>query len=113
MTKPELAKKVSRQFSIAVVVHLDKDGTTICKYFLPAFCRFSVGRLEDHDICILDPYLSRDHGLFYYSKGAIYYKDTSPTNKTLVNGKEIHKKRKLKSGDTLVMGETNFRYEEL
>lgn len=113
LTNPEIAKKVSRQFSIAVVTHLDKDGTTNHKYFLPAFCRFSIGRLEDNDISVLDEYLSRDHGLFYYNKGKIYYRDTSPTNKTLVNGKKIHKRRKLRSGDTLTMGKTNFRFDEL
>ena len=113
LTRPDLAKKVARQFSIAVVVYIDSDGTTIAKYFLPAFCRFSVGRLEDHDISIPDPYLSRDQGLFYYSKGKIYYKDTSPTNKTIVNGTAIEKQRKLKSGDILIMGKTHFKFEEL
>jgi pSer/pThr/pTyr-binding forkhead associated (FHA) protein len=113
LTSPELAKRVARQFSIAVIVHLDKDDRTICKYFLPAFCRFSVGRLEDNDISVLDEYLSRDQGLFYYSSGKIYYKDTSPTNKTQINGTEIHKKAKLKSGDILIMGRTKLKFEEL
>jgi pSer/pThr/pTyr-binding forkhead associated (FHA) protein len=113
ISNPELAKKVARQFSIAVIVILDEDGTTNRKYFLPAFCRFSVGRLDDHDICIDDSYLSRDHGLFYYKKGKIIYKDTSPTNRSTVNGKEILRSRRLKSGDILLLGHTNIKFEEL
>lgn len=113
LTNPDLAKKVARQFSIAVIVHLTQDGTTIEKYFLPAFCRFSIGRHTDHDICLTDRYVSRDHGLFYYRKGRIIYRDTSPTNKTYVNGKELRNKRKLKSGDNLMMGQTLLRFEEL
>ncbi len=114
LSRPDLAKKVARQFSIAVVVHLDADGNTICKYFLPAFCRFSIGRLDDHDISIPDDsHLSRDQGLFYYRAGKIYYKDTSPTNITLINGIKIHNEKKLKNGDNLIMGESRFKFEEL
>jgi pSer/pThr/pTyr-binding forkhead associated (FHA) protein len=113
LSNPELARKVARQFSIAVIVHLDEDGTTNRKYFLPAFCRFSIGRLGDHDICINDSYLSRDHGLFYYRKGRIIYKDTSPTNRSTVNGKEILKKRRLRNNDILVLGHSKFKFEEL
>lgn len=113
LTNPNLATKVARQFSIAVLVHLDSDDRTIKKYFLPAFCRFSIGRHADHDICIADPYLSRDQGLFYYREGKIFYKDTSPTNKTIVNGTTLHKKRQLKSGDYLLLGQTKIKFEEL
>lgn len=114
LSNPVLAKKVARQFSIAVIVHIDTDGSTIKKYFLPAFCRFSIGRHEDHDIYIEeDKYLSRDHGLFYYNGGKIFYKDTSPTNRTSVNGKELKCKKRLRSGDILILGYSTLKFEEL
>ncbi|MGV8828231.1 MAG: FHA domain-containing protein [Breznakibacter sp.] len=113
LSNPILAKKVARQFSIAFIVHLNNEDRTESKYFLPAFCRFSVGRNEDNDICVNDQSLSRDHGLFYYKNGRILYKDTYPTNKTWINGKVITKKHQLKSGDILKLGVTRLRYEEL
>jgi len=113
LSNPDLARKISRQFSIAIIVHIDNDGSTNNKYFLPAFCRISIGRNDNHDICIDDPYLSRDHGLFYYNNGKIIYKDTSSTNKTLINNKAITKRRKLKTGDYLLLGRTQFRFDKL
>src|SRR5690606_11883422 len=85
LTNPEVAQKVARQFSIAVLIQLNSDNRTLKKFFLPAFCRFSIGRNKDHDICIDDIFLSRDHGLFYYKGGNIYYKDTSALNPTIIN----------------------------
>lgn len=110
LTKPEIAKKVARQFSIAVLVQIDEDGSTLGKFFLPAFCRFTIGRSVDHDLTINDPYLSRDHGLFYYSKGKMYYKDTSALNATSVNGKKISESRRLKTGDILILGKTRMKF---
>jgi len=113
LTNPDVARKVARQFSIAVLVQLDNVDTTIDKFFLPAFCRFSIGRNEDHDICISDGYLSRDHGLFYYKEGNIFYKDTSALNPTLVNGKKINDTKKLINGDLLTFGKTKMKFVKL
>src|SRR5690606_16999620 len=113
LTNPEVAQKVARQFSIAVLIQLNSDNRTLKKFFLPAFCRFSIGRNKDHDICIDDIFLSRDHGLFYYKGGNIYYKDTSALNPTIINGRKLKDSKRLSSGDQLHFGETRMKFLKL
>lgn len=113
LSHPELARKLSKQFAVALLVWVDDKGNTMDKYFLPAFCRYTVGRLEDNDICIADEYLSRDHGLFIYDKGKIYYQDSATTNKTQINGSNVNHKVQLNDGDELIVGFSKLMYRKL
>ncbi|MBS1706222.1 MAG: FHA domain-containing protein [Armatimonadetes bacterium] len=73
----------------------------------------SFGRKADNDIVIEDPYASSRHGKFKGGEGSIVVIDTGSTNGTYVNTVRLPKDTEtvLKTGDTLKIGNLEFRVE--
>ena len=110
---PKAATQLARQFAIGLVVVKDKDGSTSSKHFIPYQCKVSIGRNIENDIVLVDPTVSRDHGVFFYRGNKVMFQEFSPLNKTIHNGNKIKKICHLKSGDKITLGETHLEFEEL
>jgi len=71
----------------------------------------SVGRSPDADIRIDDRYASGIH-LRILSRGSAHYvEDMNSTNGTLLNSEELHGEAELTDGDSIRIGDTEFRFE--
>ena len=68
---------------------------------------------DDNDIVLDDEEVSRYHGVFYYKNNKAYFHDLGSTNETLINGKEINKLKRIKSGDKILLGRTKLEFENL
>jgi pSer/pThr/pTyr-binding forkhead associated (FHA) protein len=70
--------------------------------------RTCVGRSPENDIQIQDNYVSRKHLELYKKGGKYFIRDLNSSNGTFVNGKKIGSKveRRIKEGDTIVIGMT-------
>ena len=110
---PKAAAQLARQFAIGLIVVRDTNESTASKHFIPYQCKVSVGRKSENDIVLIDPTVSRDHGVFFYRGNKVMFQEFSPMNKTIHNGKKIKKICHLKSGDQLILGETLLEFEEL
>lgn len=64
---------------------------------------YKIGRLENNDIVLDDPTVTREHALISYSQGEFWIEDLGSTNKTYLNGKELKSKTKFKDSDTITI----------
>ncbi|GAB5399298.1 MAG: hypothetical protein Aureis2KO_08830 [Aureisphaera sp.] len=110
---PQAAQQLARQFAIGLIVVRDQEGRTASKHFIPYQCKVAIGRKLDNDIVIEDPFVSRDHGIFFYRGNKVYFQLLSPLNKTYLNEDPIDKICELHSGDKLLLGQTTVEFEEL
>lgn len=68
-----------------------------------------VGSSKKCDVCIKDPYMSKENTSIFLKDGAFYIKDLDSTNGTYVNGRKLSATpRKLKDGDKIKMGDLDF-----
>ena len=78
-----------------------KDGTT------------SLGRSATSDIILKsDDYVSGTHARLTRHGGLLYVEDAGSTNGTFVNGRKTVGATPLRSGDTVKVGSTSFRFLE-
>ncbi len=105
----EVAPAESRSDDAWLVV-LDGGGLTSGERF-DLFGGVTVGRSPDADIRIDDRYASGIH-LRVFSRGGSYFaEDMGSTNGTLLNSQELHGEADLADGDTIRIGDTEFRLE--
>lgn len=71
----------------------------------------SVGRSNEADLRIEDRYASSLHARFFFRDGRAYVEDMSSTNGTLLNEAELHGEAELVDGDSVRIGDTEFRFE--
>lgn len=64
---------------------------------------YKIGRLENNDIVLDDPTVTREHAIISYSQGEFWIEDLGSTNKTYLNGKEVKSKTKFKESDTVTI----------
>lgn len=72
----------------------------------------SIGRKDDNQIIINDPFVSGNHAMVSMEDDKIFIKDLKSTNGTILNGKSIKANgelQELHSGDTLEIGRIIFR----
>ena len=73
----------------------------------------SLGRSSANDIVLRsDDYASGRHARLTRHGGLLYVEDTGSTNGTFVNGRKTVGATPLRSGDTVRVGSTTFRYQE-
>lgn len=70
----------------------------------------TIGRAQDSDIVIDDPYLSSKHALISKKGNRIVIQDLHSTNGTFVNGKKIKKPTALRDKDEVVLGGKKFLF---
>jgi hypothetical protein len=71
----------------------------------------SLGRSADADIRLDDRYASGIHARVFNRSGAYFVEDMNSTNGTLLNSRELHGEAELSPGDTIRIGDSEFRFE--
>ena len=72
----------------------------------------TVGRGGQNDIELEgDDFASAEHARFEPRQDGVWIADIGSTNGTFVNGIQLDRPRKLARGDTIRVGETDFRFE--
>jgi pSer/pThr/pTyr-binding forkhead associated (FHA) protein len=71
----------------------------------------SLGRSPDADIRLDDRYASGIHARVFGRSGAYFVEDMNSTNGTLLNSQELHGEAELSPGDSIRIGDTEFRFE--
>lgn len=71
----------------------------------------SIGRSKDSDVQIQDRYASGLHARVFSREGQFVVEDMSSTNGTLLNGATLQGEAELIDGDTVQIGDTEFRFE--
>jgi len=72
----------------------------------------TLGRLDDNDIIILDPFASGHHAEIFKDRNSLFIRDLGSLNTTRVNARKLNKPHRLRSGDVIQIGETRLVFEE-
>ena len=80
--------------------------------------QLSVGRKTENGICLDDSTVSGNHAVFSIvpsplvrqTANDVYIEDLGSTNGTIIDGKKINKKRLLRHGDKIKIGQYEFVY---
>ena len=75
------------------------------------FGGLSIGRGGDADVRIEDRYASGLHARIYPRAGHYFVEDMNSTNGTLLNDATLSNEAELTPGDTIRIGDTEFRFE--
>ena len=70
------------------------------------------GRSDGADIRVEDPFASSSHARIDNRGGAMYLEDMGSTNGTYLNGRKVKSAERLDVGDTIRIGDSEYRYEE-
>ena len=71
----------------------------------------SLGRSADADIRLDDRYASGIHARVFNRGGGYFVEDMNSTNGTLLNSRELHGEAELNPGDSIRIGDSEFRFE--
>ncbi len=74
--------------------------------------KLSIGRSEDNDIALPDPFSSGHHALITPTDGGFAIRDNGSKNGTFLNGKKIQGEVELKKGDEILVGSTRIVYDK-
>ena len=74
--------------------------------------KISIGRSEDNNIAILDPYSSGHHSLIYKKDNRYVVRDNNSKNGTFLNGKKIQGETILNKGDEVLIGSTRIIFDQ-
>jgi sigma-B regulation protein RsbU (phosphoserine phosphatase) len=74
--------------------------------------KLSIGRSEDNDIALPDPFSSGHHALITPTDGGFAIRDNGSKNGTFLNGKKIQGEIELKKGDEVLVGSTRIVYDK-
>jgi hypothetical protein len=72
----------------------------------------TMGRADGAEIPIDDPFASSVHARIFPRGQFMYIEDMGSTNGTYLNGRRLRAAERLKVGDTVRIGETEYRYQE-
>lgn len=74
--------------------------------------RISIGRSEDNDIALPDPFSSGYHAYIFPTDGGFTVRDNGSKNGTFLNGRKIQGEAELKKGDEILVGSTRLIYDK-
>jgi pSer/pThr/pTyr-binding forkhead associated (FHA) protein len=72
----------------------------------------TMGRADGSDVPIDDPFASSVHARIFPRDQFMYIEDMGSTNGTYLNGRRLRGAERLKVGDAVRIGETEYRYQE-
>ncbi|HWO82959.1 MAG TPA: FHA domain-containing protein [Solirubrobacterales bacterium] len=72
----------------------------------------SIGRSKEADVRIDDRYASSIHARVFSREGRFYVEDMGSTNGTYLNGRKLRTPERLKLGDVIRIGDSEYRYQE-
>jgi hypothetical protein len=103
---PDRAPGVEPRFEVVAAMGLDPgtlfdlvDGATM-------------GRADASEIPVDDPFASSVHARIFPRGQFMYIEDMGSTNGTYLNGRRLRAAERLKIGDLVRIGETEYRYQE-
>ncbi len=70
------------------------------------------GRSDAADIRVEDPFASSSHARIDDRGGERWLEDMGSTNGTYLNGRQVKTAQRLSTGDTIRIGDSEYRYEE-
>jgi hypothetical protein len=70
------------------------------------------GRSDGADIRVDDPFASSAHARIFSRSGVMHVEDMGSTNGTYLNGRQVKSPQRLSIGDTIRIGDSEYRYEE-
>jgi FHA domain len=70
------------------------------------------GRSDGADIRVEDPFASSAHARIFDRSGSLWLEDMGSTNGTYLNGRQVKAAEPLSMGDTIRIGDSEYRYEE-
>jgi pSer/pThr/pTyr-binding forkhead associated (FHA) protein len=70
------------------------------------------GRSDGADIRVEDPFASSSHARIDDRGGERWLEDMGSTNGTYLNGRQVKTAQRLSTGDTIRIGDSEYRYEE-
>ena len=68
---------------------------------------FTIGRLQDRDLVLAHPFISRDHAAIVYEKGQFHVVDCGSRHGTFLNAQPLVDRQPLKLGDEIRLGSLN------
>lgn len=87
-----------------------KKGDTFLYSLKPE--RICIGRSEDNELPLPDPFSSGHHALIYPSDHKFVLRDNGSKNGTFLNGKKIQGEVELKKGDEILIGSTRLIFDK-
>ena len=72
----------------------------------------TMGRSDSAEIRVDDPYASSAHARIFARGEFMYIEDMGSTNGTYLNGRGLKTAERLKMGDVVRIGDSEYRYEE-
>jgi FHA domain-containing protein len=72
----------------------------------------TLGRADSAEIRVDDPYASSAHARIFARGEFMYIEDMGSTNGTYLNGRSLRTAERLKMGDVVRIGDSEYRYEE-
>ena len=70
----------------------------------------TIGRADDADIIIDDPFISSKHALIVKRGSKLVIQDLNSTNGSFLNGKKIRRPMKLRENDEVILGTKKFTF---
>lgn len=80
------------------------------KEYYPLVGQITLGRGNDNQIILKDPYISKKHLKIVEDEGKFYLEDLNSSDGTYVNGERIMDVVELKNGDRIRVGQVEFLY---
>ncbi len=72
----------------------------------------TMGRTDSAEIRVDDPFASSAHARIFPRGDYMYLEDMGSTNGTYLNGRQVKAAERLKVGDLIRIGDSEYRYEE-
>lgn len=73
----------------------------------------TLGRVEDNDVVLIEPGISRNHVQIYREQGIYVLKDLGSANGTRLNGEKVVEEEVLRDGDYISCGQTAIQFSQL
>ncbi len=72
----------------------------------------TLGRSTNAEVNVDDPFASAAHARVFERDSFMFIEDLGSTNGTYLNGKQLRRPEQLSVGDTIRIGDTEYRYQE-
>src|SRR5262245_58206508 len=107
------AKRMAVQFALGILIYQNKETSERERIFLPPNCRLIAGRADTNQIVLNDEKLSRQHCAFDSDETSVYVEDLGSANATFMNGSRVAGRVRLRTGDIINLGDTEFKFHKL
>ena len=103
-------KKASRRRKFGLeIVSSGKNTNLKAGGVIPLNGNISIGRKEENQVVLMDPYVSGHHARIYLRNDEYILEDLGSTNGIMLNGHKLEQKYSLKSGDEIGIGSAIFK----